>query len=265
MPVAELTDVTEEDLERELRKRKAACWFEADRPVTVMLPCRNCWRHLAVSLCWLEKRAQSVPLRLVTADQVSDDGVTDAVLCHLGKDFEKRGSDIEYTFLGQVRDWGAGKPRTQETMNRNMCHIRKVLADAVETPFAMFLDSDVCVPVGGVRAMLEALRQDESLGLVGIPYARRLDHIQGGLTMIRTEILKGLDFRADGCWCRWLTKEVQRMGHGVKHLEGWYALHLRDEVGLLSSGGSTCSPPLTPTPAHRGPPPATGSAATPAR
>lgn len=225
-------ELTEEELRRELAKRQAACWAEAEREVTVMLPCRNAWRHLGRSLSYLE--AQSIPFVLVTADQDSDDGVTSGVLAQLGTDFKRREQDIEYHFLGHVRDHAAGKrERSQEDMNRNMGHIRKKLAEAVKTPFAMFLDADVCVPVGGLRVMLAALKEDPKLAMVGINYAHRTDHIQGGLAMIRTEVLTELNFRAEGCWCRWMTKEVQRLGHDVKHLEGWYALHLKDEVGLM--------------------------------
>lgn len=216
-----MEDMTKEQLEQELMKRNAIAYAKEGAQVTVLIPCRNAWQYLARSLPYLLSGAQSLPMRLHTADQDSDDNLTPVILERLGPEVKKYGIE-EYKFIGQVRNY-------KDNLIRNMCLIRAALSKSVETPFALFLDADVCLPVGAARTMLEKMLAEPELGILGIPYRREVDHIQGGCTMIRTTLLQKLEWRPDECECKGMCKEAIAQGFRVEHLEGWFARDLKQE------------------------------------
>ena len=210
-------DISTTDLELELARRKELPHAAEDVRVTVLIPCKNAWKWLARSLWWLEKGAQSLPMRLHTAEQGSTD-VTPLVLQKLGDELQ-----MPYSYLGPVADHG-------DPM-RNMCHIRWALADSVETEYALFLDADVCLPIGAARTMVEMMDEMPKLGLLGIPYARSTDHVKMGCTMMRRDVLQVLKWSADPCECAGANKAVKELGYEVAHLAGWWARDLKQELG----------------------------------
>jgi hypothetical protein len=215
----DLSKLSKDDIRRELARRESVAWAAQDVEVTILTPCRDAWKFLARSLYYLEGGAQSLPMAWHTANQGSTD-MTKMVLEALGKEVP---SIKEYKFIGDIKDHG--------DLMRNMCHVRNALADSVETEYALFVDADVCLPIGAARTMLDEMKRDPMLGILGIQYLPETTHVKAGCMMCRTSLLKQFKWYVDGCECNWMNKEAIRLGYRVEHLKGWVARNLKMEQG----------------------------------
>ena len=217
--------------------------------ITACIPCYNalCWAtgSLFVTLHSLEIGAQSLRVKLVLCDNASTDG-TQLVLKAMA---EKDPNDysggripdyiVRKFWLGRFPDGiqiaepvpvNEEYPQGQSRMNAHMKVIHPRMLALVDTPYVLTVDSDVEVPRGSVRTMLDALKNDSELGMVGIIY-EDCDHVQHGLRMMRTEDMRALNWGARGCTCRFLNDEVKRMGKKVLHLSPLSARHTKMERG----------------------------------
>lgn len=206
--------------------------------VTCVMSVWNDFMNLPRVLFSLEKGAQSIPMNLILVDNQSTDPCR-AILAwpDLPKWLKQKGF-VDVRVLGvvprttQMQD-GSPIRNPQAVRNINLEFLKKKLTMAVQTEFVLYQDSDVLMPTGGVRDMLEALREDPGLALVGILYEPFSDHVKTGCTMGRTEVLREVDWNSDGCTCRYLTKLLRSRGHKVRHLDPGHitARHLKREVG----------------------------------
>ena len=196
--------------------------------------CITVWNGLCTlghTLFSLEKGAQSVPLRLILAENGSDDG-TQLVLRDMAKDSVTRAHwlrrgfrDIGVVEEPQHEEFPGRFPR--EYVNIKAC-FEKMFA-LVETPYLLTVDADVEVPRGSLRTMLELLKGDDTLGMVGIIYEFETTHVKHGLAMMRTELAKKVRLRADACMCSQLDRQIRDMGFSVKHLSPLSARHVKLE------------------------------------
>ncbi len=120
----------------------------------------------------------------------------------------------------------------QESKVRNVAESKRILAESVTTPYALFVDADVLMPRRSVRTMLAYLKRFKDVGAVGIPYTMGIDHVQGGCILYRTDVLQKVRWTVDRCDCRAAIKDVEAAGHRVVHLGGYEARHLSRERGM---------------------------------
>lgn len=207
--------------------------------VTCVMSVWNDWMNLPRVLFSLETGAQGTPMNLILVDNQSTDP-SKAILAwpDLAKWLMRGRGFKDVQVLGpvpRVTQHSDGTPirDPQQVRNVNLEFLKKKLTMQVQTEFILYQDSDVLMPTGGVRDLLDALKADKALALVGILYEQFADHVNTGCTMGRTEILQQVDWNSDGCTCRYLTKLLRAKGHKVEHLDPGRitARHLRREVG----------------------------------
>jgi len=231
-------------MEQQLAELKASTQSEAlpitEFPVevTCVIPTFNVWFTLGRVLRALEMGAQSMPMKLILCDNGSTDPTADILAGKKIVSWLKAHAFVDPQVLPPVPHVVTGPNqqvvRGQAQKNVNMEFMRKKLTMAVDTPYILYVDADVEMPVGGVCDLLNALKSDEKLALAGILYDRKVDHIQMGCTMGRSEVMKELDWSSEGCSCRWATRKLRSMGWKVEYLdpERITARHLRHEEGI---------------------------------
>ena len=213
--------------------------------VTACIPCYNAlyWGtgSLYVTLHSLEIGAQSLQVKLVLCDNGSTDG-TQLVLKAMAERDDPVDQIVRQFWLSlfpagiQIAEpvpVNEEYPQGQSRMNAHMRVIHPRMLELVDTPYVLTIDTDVEAPRGCVRTMLDALKNDPKLGMVGIKY-EDCDHVQHGLRMMRTEDMRALSWGDPGprnCTCRFLCDEMKRMGKKVMHLSPLSARHTKYERG----------------------------------
>lgn len=159
--------------------------------VTAAVPVYNAFRHLGDCLSSLGWGKQSIPFRLVMAENGSVDG-TQLVLRDLMKDSVTRQYWIGETDFRDIKivevpqdDCYPVEGRARYRYNIRAC-LQEMIGH-VKTEFVLLLDADVEVPIGGARTMLETLKAYSDIGWCGITYDPNPGHVQHGLAMMRTE------------------------------------------------------------------------------
>lgn len=221
--------------------------FQLPCEVTACIPCFDalCWEwgSLYVALDSLLPGHQSVPVKLILCDNGSRDG-TQVLLRAMA---EKEGKNIPDQVVRSfwLERFPAGikiaepvpineeYPEGQNRINYHLRELYRRMLKLVDTPYVLTVDADVEVPRGAIRTMLDALKNNADLGMVGIGYGPA-NHIQHGLAMLRTEDMRAARWPDPGpqnCTCRVLTGEVERMGKKVMHLSPLSARHTKMERG----------------------------------
>ncbi len=220
--------------------------FQLPCEVTALIPCFDalCWEwgSLFVTLDSLLLGHQSVPVKLILCDNGSRDGTQD-FLRALKQDDAKTASQVTRSFwlerfpagieIAEPVPENEEYPAGQNRINQHLRVIYQRMLELVDTDYVLTVDADVEVPRGAVRTMLDALKNDVELGMVGIGYGPA-DHIQHGLAMMRTEDMRSAKWPDPGpksCTCRVLNDEVKRMGKKVLHLSPLSARHTKMERG----------------------------------
>jgi hypothetical protein len=208
--------------------------------ITVCIPVFNSIRTLGETLFSLEIGAQSVPMKLILAENGSSDG-TQVWLKELGE-FRKSEVTLKW-WLQRFREIKVVEVRQNEEYpvegkHRELWCIRECMQKMfplVQTDYLLMVDADVECPRGGVRTMREALEQDEKIGLVGIQYDPMTDHVKHGMAMMRSDQAKEYVQRLEmkppyQCMCSQYTKMVIADGKKAVNLSPLSARHLKLEV-----------------------------------
>ena len=205
--------------------------------VTACIPAYNAICTLGLTLWSLEWGAQSIPLRVILAENGSWDG-TQAWLRDMAREDQGQPDSptrkhwlvkfagIQVIEVPHTDQYPPGFPQAME----NMVECLRQMWPLVETPYLLTVDADVQAPSGSLRTMLEALKQDEKLGMVGIIYEREVDHVKHGLAMLQTEIALQIDLVAGQCPCSHMHKQVEEMGYKVRYLSPLSARHMKREL-----------------------------------
>lgn len=197
--------------------------FEADVEVTACMLAWNSWRDLwdVLTAYW----HQGVSLALHTVmDQTSIDP-TETILSadHTGQYLcgELSHTIRSYRYLGTVPHY----VRVSETNARAMA----VFVDACKTEFIFFNDSDVLIPNGALKALIAEMREDASIGALGIPYEQEIDHVQKGAMLMRTSLARDVGFNGKTtCECRELAKRLAARDLRMTHWKSReMAVHLK--------------------------------------
>jgi cellulose synthase/poly-beta-1,6-N-acetylglucosamine synthase-like glycosyltransferase len=207
--------------------------------ITVVMPTYNSIITLGHALRSVHYGKQSCPVKLMLIENGSEDG-TQLLLRDLKASGVTRNfwmtsysfADIAVVEVPQSDTYPGGQARKH--FNLRECY-QTALPD-VDTEYVLFMDSDVEVPVGGVRTMLQALKEDSGIGWVGITYDPKPGHIQHGCAMMRTglacELASGLKMDPPRyiCHCAQFGKMVADRGLKSVPLDPLSARHLRLEA-----------------------------------
>lgn len=182
---------------------------------------------------------QSTQVKLVFCDNGSRDG-SQVLLDEMSRDTVTRAFWLERFPHGikvaETVPQNEDYPRGQRRMNVNMKLLHQRMLDLVDTPYVVTVDSDVEVPRGGIRTMLDCLKDDPDIGMVGIGYPPNADHVQHGLLMMETEFKRSLGWESmpveflKRCTCKWLNERVKNAGKRVVRLDPLSARHTKLET-----------------------------------
>ena len=252
------TEKTEQigDLDRQIlelqEKRRGMVDVSApkDIEVTAVIAVYNAWMWLGRTLFCLELGAQSIPLDVVLCDNSSTDPCKDILpgpgFANWIESRKGRLNEVEVlASVPQMMEDEGGTPdnpvrkpfkNAKQRGARNYDFMLTKLTRHVKTPYILYVDSDVGMPSGAVGAMLQEMKANENLAMLGIRYDQEvnLDHVQMGCTMARTDLMKSVvgqfDSREKGCPCRDATRKLVEGGYDVKYLDGWVARHFKKEM-----------------------------------
>jgi hypothetical protein len=243
-----MTEQTEQSANEQLRDQVLAIVNALQAPkspagpvrmpceVTACMPVYNGLRSFAAAVCALGPGAQSVPVKLLFAENGSTDGVQ-LVVRGMARDSVVRRHwmqwfrDIDLVEVPQNEEYPV-EGRARHRFNVRECY-REMFVQ-VDTPYLLMVDVDVEAPHGALRTMLEAFKTDDRLGIVGITYDFETAHVQGGMAMMRTDVAKDLVGRLEmrppyACMCSQMCALVAEKGLKVTHLNPLSARHWRLE------------------------------------
>jgi hypothetical protein len=203
--------------------------------VTVCMPVANAvfTVHKALRSTWFIR--QGIPVNMFVTENGSIDGTQDFIRGlrdgGVTRDYWMKASKWRKlkVFESEPEVAVAGQRFPAEYYNIRNC-FQKMFVH-VKTPYLLTLDGDVDAPSGSVRTMLEALKRDESLGIVGIKYDDNVTHVKHGLSMMRTKQARDWASRLqpDACMCSQWCKMSEDADLKCVNLPGITARHRRNE------------------------------------
>lgn len=104
-------------------------------------------------------------------------------------------------------------PQLMGGRGKNIPYIRHKLAQAVQTEYLFFLDSDVLLPGHCLLALKEYMDQDVNRAGVAVRYEPLADHVQFGAILMKTEVANQIKWNNtdDKCECRWAVESLKAM------------------------------------------------------
>lgn len=163
-------------------------------------------------------------LKVLIADNDSTDGTPEMVDAQLKNHFWTRPNkpylDIALKRAGSV----AGGPEN------NIPYMRRYLSEFVLTPYIFFLDSDVLLPPGILKPVfLEFLTRKAHVGIYGIRYEAKADHVKMGASFMDTSVARKINWKIDAhaCECRSAHIQLGSMNLGSDYTELSQARHLK--------------------------------------
>jgi hypothetical protein len=203
--------------------------------VTVCMPVKDAvfTVHKALRSTWF--RRQGLPVKLFMTENGSIDGTQEFVR-GLRDDSVTRDTWLKWSRWRKLKVFEvepevavAGQRFPGEYYNIRNCFQKMFLH--VDTPYVLTLDADVDAPSGSIRTMLEALKRDEKLGIVGIKYDDNVTHVKHGLSMMRTSNAREWASRLqpDACMCSQWCKMSEDADLKCVNLPGITARHRKNE------------------------------------
>lgn len=104
-------------------------------------------------------------------------------------------------------------PQLMGGPGKNIPYVRHKLAQAAETEYLFFLDSDVLLPTHCMLGLKQYFDEDSNRVGVAIRYEPLVDHVQFGAILMETEVAKRIKWNnGDGkCECRWAIESLKAM------------------------------------------------------
>lgn len=189
MDIAELTT---EDLERELRRRKQPAFctpHEAPVEVTVcIIGCNDWFRRLEDTLGRLW--AQGVRMNLLLATDSSSIDPTRVLFrdpdTHRYLERHRSATIASCEYIGDIPH--------QETLEQTLAFAKTSFMAEVKTPYVFFLDADVHLDMGTIRDCLQILKSDPKAGAVAVAYSLKSDHDEQGAMLFRSDQIREISF-----------------------------------------------------------------------
>jgi len=185
--------------------------------VTACIPVYNGINSIGYTLWALEHGAQSEPVKVLLCDNGSRDG-TQLLVKGMQKDpvTQRHYSErFPAGFQAMDVDYNDSLPGRFPREGYNIRQCFRKMWPQVDTEFILMVDADVDTPRGAVRSMLDILKHDDSIGMVGCHYDPVVDHVQHGCAMIRTVLALAIlpTLRTEVCMCKQINQylKVQKL------------------------------------------------------
>lgn len=202
--------------------------------VTVCMPVYNAIFTVQKSLrsCWFSR--QGIPLNVFAVENASNEGTQDFMRGLMKPSVTRdtwltlsKWRELRVFELPQAEGHAWRFPR--EFYNLRSC-FRLMFAKA-QTEYVLTLDADVDAPAGGVRTLLEALKADDKLGIVGIKYDDNVTHVKHGFSLMRAKDARrwAARLQTHDCMCSQWCKMAEDEGYKCVNLPGLTARHRRNE------------------------------------
>lgn len=161
---------------------------------------------------------QGLNLRILIADNGSTDGTLEMLT-----------KAVSSGWYGNQTVELYDAKRAPGARRENIAHVRKFLADKVETKFMFWLDDDIKIPSYALRCALDIADQNPKLGCVGIQYQGFNHHMAIGATLMPSGVAKKLTWKYlpnQPCECQGAIGEIRKMGYEVMFMRKMTALDL---------------------------------------
>jgi glycosyltransferase involved in cell wall biosynthesis len=192
--------------------------------LTVAIPTRNSMLTLPRVVQALYY--QNVPFKLLFADN-STDG-TGAYL--RAPEVKQYWRDRDPT---TVRSWCVlPDPEVAGDKQARIAQKRAYLAASVDTDYVFSLDSDIILPPGALRGLVEEFEQEEGLGGLAVPFGLSAGHVHDGALLMRTDVANQIDSDVleDECCCKCVSRYMDEHKMTLRYWSrGDSARHLRYE------------------------------------
>ena len=158
-------------------------------------------------------------INLIIADNGSADGTYEGLEAAKKNGWFKRFNSIEIIQCGHIN----GDKMV------NIGYMRKKISDVLDSEYVFWLDSDVILPPFGISIILDELKKDKKLGMIGIAYEPNADHVQMGATAMRVKDAKKTHwiYTAQKCDCRYCIEQLTEQGLSTKYHDNLMARHLK--------------------------------------
>lgn len=217
-----------------MRAGKKSCADQMPCEVTVCVPVYNAIMVLPKTLraTWFQR--QGIPVEMFITENQSIDGSQDFIRglrdASVTRDSWLKRSGWRHLQVFEVEQEDGLNWRFPREYANLRNSFQQMFAK-VTTEYVLTLDSDVDLPAGSVRSMLEAMKRDPKLGIVGIMYDYATDHVKHGLSMMRAADARMWASRLtiDGCLCSQWCRMAGDAGYKVINMPGITARHRKNE------------------------------------
>ena len=161
---------------------------------------------------------QGLNLRIV----VADNGSTDGTLEMLTKAVSSGWYGNQCVELYDAK-------RIKGERKENIAHVRKYLAEKVDTKYVFWLDDDIKLPPFALKFAMEIADQNPRLGIVGLQYQSFNNHMALGATLMPVGIAKKLTFGylpGQPCECNGTIEEIKKLGYNIMFMKKITAIDL---------------------------------------
>ena len=204
---------------------------EVDTRITVCMLAGNAWRTIQPVLEALCVQGERIDV-LVGSDQKASDP-TRVILkdCVTYLPGSSGGTIRSFRYVGEFPH--------NDGLENMLAMAKASMVAEVETEWVFFLDADVLLDPGTLRAVYNIAKEDNETGAWCVQYAPVAEHIQWGCTLMRTEIAREIGFSGVGqCGCKNLHKDLENHGLRMLLVEGITAQHLnRGQIRTVVIGG----------------------------
>lgn len=179
--------------------------------VTIYIPTRNSVCTFSPVLSRL--RMQTLRPVVFVVDSGSIDGTKEAVQRQIESGVQG-GLDLN---LLEV-------PGPDRLKAYSICKVRHFCSEHCKTKILMFIDSDVLLPPDIIGPMLKQLDDNPKIGMLGIRYDPRTNHVKMGATMILAQLAKEHKWRMtdNACECINFSKDIFSLD--------WLTFHVPDQT-----------------------------------
>lgn len=190
---------------------------------TVAIATKNSSGTMSMVLNYLCNSAEG-DLKVLIADNESGDGTFEMLGAQAKNNIWKNHNKLSQLDIS-LRQAG----RVAGDRTTNIPYMRRFLSSHVMTDYIFWLDSDVilCAPKC-LSIMFEEFKKRKELGIYGIRYEPRADHVKIGASFMETKLARKLNWKIDDkCECRNAHIELGPLGLGSDHHEVFTGRHLK--------------------------------------
>lgn len=183
--------------------------------VTIAIPTKNNLPTIKIVLNVYNY--QMIYPKILILDNGSRDGTLEALEALIKN---KIFPDLDIRLIN-FGEWSGDK-------EKNLDKIRYELCQRINTKYIFFNDSDVLIPPYVLPSLINEMEKDKKLGMLGLKYDMKANHVKIGAAIIRTELAKQIQWNRDDekCNCLCAIEKLKEIGFEVKEYDEALARHL---------------------------------------